>query len=556
MFRGVSVDFQKIGYSLVLMPFFAISDVVLRLKAIGLGNIFLLNLSVIFAWLLAGELGLTRRAKYFIAIFTALLPEMLLFVTFMSEMLYWPLFLLFFWLWAVNERKESYMLAILEVILCYMIYLTKEVFLASILAYISFEVLYPLIERKKVERKRFLRLGMFIASFGLCYLAMKLTLFRGMGNSYNQMGLQAIMSPYNFLFTGYAFFYYLAGLMVAGLVIPFVYPLVNFRAMNEISRKVYVYLILSMIITAGVLAYTVSVRENLGSARPSIMLRYFGASLVILTMLFFSSTQNVSLTNSKNAWPAVAFSLMYVCLVFKGFIVNTNTDHYWLLWYLAIDMKLGIMPPPNVHHAYSIDINATSMNLPADPQKVIYTSAIAANLLLVITVLFFQYVYSRKGPKATRKTYAWLLLAACCVLNVGAYAVLKFSYSVDSEAVREVTAINEYFKNDAVSDILYLTHGDVPKKRFDRAGRYMDTYFERRHKLYIVNNSTIPDNRTKIVETTLNGEWPGKNHEGVEKIDYIIIQNYDSQGSAASPTLRRSTVSAENITLSTRISIL
>lgn len=227
--RGLASNFQKITYSLVLMPFFAISDVALRLKAIAMGNIVILNLSVIFAWLLAGELGLSRREKYFVAILTAIFPEMMLFMTFMSEVMYWPLFLLFFWVWAVNERKESCLLSAILGAICYVTYLTKEVFLAAILAYIAFEMLYPFIEQGFSRKGRLKRLGVFIASFAVCYAAMKLTFFRGMGNSYNQQGLEAIMTPYNFMYMIYAFFYYLAGILVAGLVIPFVYPFVNFR---------------------------------------------------------------------------------------------------------------------------------------------------------------------------------------------------------------------------------------------------------------------------------------------------------------------------------------
>ena len=537
MIRALPSDFQKLGYSLVLMPFFAIKDVALRLRAIGLGNIFILNLSVIFAWLLAGELGLNRRTKRFIAVFTAILPEMLLFVTFMSEIVYWPLFLLFFWVWTVNERKESYFLAVVEGIICYITYLTKEIFLAAILAYIAFEIVYPFIERRKYDRKRVLRLLVFIVSFAVCYLAVKLTFFRGLGNSYtgssyNQMDIKAIMSPYKFLFAIYAFFYYVAGILVAGLVIPFVYPFVNFRSMNETSRKVYAYIILFMVITCGVLAYTISVREDLGSVKVSIMLRYFGASFVILSMLLFSSLQNTPLLN-KNALTAVVIVLMYVCLIFKGFVVNNNTDHYWLLWYLAVDMKLGIMFPPNspaFNPSLNLDMNIASLNLPGNPQKIIYTSAIVANLMLGAAVLFFQYVYSRKGTKYAKKTYAVILLVMCCALNAASYVAVKFTYSVDREAVKEVTAISDYFTSDTEPEVLYLTHGTTPRKRFDRAGRYMDTYMERRHKFYMVNDSVFAETSTKISGAKLIDEAFREIYEGVNKIDYIIIQNDDSKG--------------------------
>ena len=70
--RTIATNFQKIGYSLVLMPVFAVKDAALRLHAIGLVNIVIMNLSVIFAWLLSREVGLRKRASLCIAIFAAI----------------------------------------------------------------------------------------------------------------------------------------------------------------------------------------------------------------------------------------------------------------------------------------------------------------------------------------------------------------------------------------------------------------------------------------------------------------------------------------------------
>lgn len=292
--------------------------------------------------------------------------------------------------------------------------------------------------------------------------------------------------------------------------------------MNSTARKVYVYIILFMVILSTVLSYTVSVRENLGSVKVSIILRYYAGSFLILVMLFFASIHGPG----KNALPAAAIVLLFVCMMFKGFIVNNNTDHYWLLWYLAVDMKLGVLPPPEFHHSYGLDMNSAALNLPSNPMKVIYTSAIAANIILAVIVLVFQYIYSRKGAKRARNVYAGLLVIMCAVLNCAACAALRFTYPVNAEAVKEVIAINEHFKDDSEADILYLTHG-VPKKRFDRAGRYMDTYMERRQKFYIVSDSEF--NGGRISENVLREEAFHGIYEDVQKIDYVIIHNMDSR---------------------------
>ena len=143
--RNLPTNSQKIGYSLMLIPFFAIKNVILRLQAIGIANIIVMNLSVIFIWLLCSEIGLNRTNKIVIAIFTAILPEMMVSMAYVSEILYWPVFLLLIYIWTINERKQSYILAILEGIVCYFCYLTKEIAVAFILARIAMEIIYPIL---------------------------------------------------------------------------------------------------------------------------------------------------------------------------------------------------------------------------------------------------------------------------------------------------------------------------------------------------------------------------------------------------------------------------
>ena len=117
--RDLPSGFQKIGYSLIMMPFFAVKDVVLRLKMINTANILVMNLSVIPAWLLCKEIKLNRRSSYCILFFNAVWPDMMYSMTYMSEVLYWPLSLFMVWLWLLNQRRQSYILAVIEGIVCY-----------------------------------------------------------------------------------------------------------------------------------------------------------------------------------------------------------------------------------------------------------------------------------------------------------------------------------------------------------------------------------------------------------------------------------------------------
>ena len=537
--RTIPVSFQKIGYSLVLMPFFALKDALLRLHAIGLVNIVIMNLSVIFAWLLSREIGLRKRASLCIAVFAAIWPDMMYSMTYMSEVVFWPLFLMFMYVWAVNERRQSYILAVLEGIICWYAYLTKEIAIVFLLAYTAFEVLFMFTAwRMKIfyPRKRFVLMSVFVLAFIVCYAAAKLTIFSGMGYSYDkQLGFQALMKPYNFMYMIYAFMYYLAGVLAAGLVVPFIYPAINFKSMNDISRKIFCYMLLYFVITSAVIVYIVSIREHLGSVKPSIILRYYGPAFLVMVMVFFASIQDVDAQTIRDrrgfSLAAIALVMMYVCFMFKGFMVNGTNDHYLLMWYLGVDIKAGILLPPGGERALAVDMNRAALNLPSDTGKVIYLSAVIANLFLLGIVLLTHYYYTRKGARKGGKVFAGILLLMCLAGNVLAGAAVRFSYRVNSEAIREVLVIDKYFVGDTQSDIMYLVHG-TSKKRFDRGSRYIDTYMTRQHKFYIVCDTDLSESMSGIIrvtDTPLKADLDLGYYGKAGKIDYIILHNLDGQ---------------------------
>ena len=110
---------------------------------------------------------------------------------------------------------------------------------------------------------------------------------------------------------------------------------------------------------------------------------------------------------------------------------------------------------------------------------------------------------------------------------------IYLAYRVDTDAINEVIAISKYFEHDDDSTILYMTYG-IPKKRFDRSGRYIDTYIDRRRNLYIVNEADITSdmngNSINVADVKLKSDIGLGFYGDEEEIDYIILQNYDSRG--------------------------
>ena len=531
--RGLPSDFQKIGYSLIMMPFFAIQDIVFRLKAIVAGNIVIINLSVIFMWLLCSELQLKRRTKCCVVFFTAIWPDMMYSMTYMSESLYWPLTVLFFYLWLVNERRQSYILSVILGFLCYFTYLTKEIALAFILAHIAYVIIYPVLnymladDRKNRKLKEFfskrklMLMCAFLAVFVICHIAMKLTLFRGLGNSYNQMGLQAIMSPYKFMYMLYAFFYYIAAVLTASLIIPPVFPIINFKFMNESSRKLFCYVILWGLVISATMAYTISVREDLGRVTPAIHLRYYSSFFVVLLAIFFSSMQNM---DSENIFRTRRFSaeilslaVIYTCFMFRGLFPHTTMTQYILLWYLAIEKVTGVFFPP------------------AGQWEVFYPSAVIAGIFMISLTIIFYRIYTYRNKACAQKFFAAVLFVITMGLNAAVGTVINYAYHVDTETVNEVISINKYFAGDNTSNILYLNYGK-PVDRYDRFNRYMDTYMERRHHFYIVRDTSLSEKLNGNIVNVSNANLKIENGIWIEidvkvsGMDYIILENSDSEG--------------------------
>lgn len=508
--RGIPTTFQKIGYSLILAPFFAISDVVLRLKIIGAANIVVMSLSVIFAGLIGRELKLGRKSLFFLVIITAVWPDMMYAMTYMSEVLYWPLYLLFIYLWLVNERVNSYKLAIFEGVLCYFAYLTKEVALTFILAYIAYEIIYPVISRKFYERKNFYLLLTFIAAFGICFIVSKLTIFKGLGNSYNQTGISAVLSVYNIAYLFYAIFYYISAVLVASLVLPVIWPIINFRKMNESAQKLCVYIILLALGTITTIAYTVNIRWDLGEITPSIHIRYFGAIFILILALFLNSMQTLK-TDKKFTCIISFIAVFYACFMFRGLVSMTSADQYLLLWYMAIEKFTGILLPPEGKY------------------QVIYPAAIISSLLIITFAAIFYYIYTRKGATQAKKFFAGVMLVMCIALNFAAGTVINYAYHVDSGTVNQVVRINNFLTEHKDSHAIYITQ-DEPIKRYDRFGRYMDTYIEGRKNFYFVRDTSLEgSNNISVAGINIKADGiTGDYH--INGVNYIIVESTTNFG--------------------------
>lgn len=370
-----------------------------------------------------------------------------------------------------------------------------------------------------------------MVAFMICHVAMKMTLFKGLGNSYNQMGIHAIMTPYRFMYAVYAFFYYIAAVLAASFVIPAAYPAANFRLMNEEGRKFFCYLVLFGLVVCATIAYTISVRENLGETNPTVHLRYYGSFFVMLIAIFFSSMQAVKNEGTKPSGKLsaviLALLVIYTCFMFRGTTLASSIEQYILLWYSALDKICGFI--------FSLNLGFKDSALllpPAGKWQVFYPAAIIAGIIFVSFAFIFHRKYIRDVLSA-QKFYVIALLVATLGLNAAAGAVVRYAYRVDGATVAEIVRINEFFRNDTESNILYLVYANYDE-RYDYYSRYTDTFMDRRKRFYIVNYDElakhIKGGAVNVENISLVTELKLGTYDNIQGIDYILMENTDSTG--------------------------
>lgn len=188
--RNMPSDYQKILYPLCILPALLLKTTAAQITAIGWLNVVYMASAVFPAYALARAMGMNRRRTAFLVGVTAVLPTMSAASTFMSETVFLPLSLwqVYFFLRAMlAEPKARVGWCAAAGAFCYLLYLNKEVALYYLIAWVLVRA-WVWWHDKASWRAELACNAALLGSFLVCFLLAKATLFRGLGNSYNQTG--------------------------------------------------------------------------------------------------------------------------------------------------------------------------------------------------------------------------------------------------------------------------------------------------------------------------------------------------------------------------------
>ena len=313
------IRFSKLLYPLVLSPFYAISDGLLRIRIIAVFNALLLSSSLIPGYLIAKKILKNNVHLYIALIILALSPNLLFSYTFMAENLYYPLLL-----WCMYFSYNLFSLIVIKIgtsrrglrgrsesplesqvqsdqkalvasasakspillgLLIFFLYFCKETGAALFAA-----ILIILMATKSWKS-----LAYVLAGFGAPWLLAKLTILRNIGYSYaGQVSFANLQTASQLMYMLFATALMLFFFLLSTLWFPVVLPLVKRKLLSgENSLLLCLSGIYTLFIAIGI-AFGVLLIDEFASVTPHIHLRYFLGAAFPFLLLFFSLQEQES----------------------------------------------------------------------------------------------------------------------------------------------------------------------------------------------------------------------------------------------------------------------
>lgn len=498
--NGAVVDvrgggFNKILYSLLLVPTYFIKNALVRVNVITVLNCLVMAASVFPAWLIARDIKLSKKNTILALVITVVFPEFALCSVFMSEVLYIPLVLWFIHFWFVSSQKPTIKNGVIMGVVGYLCYFTKEVFLAVPVACAAIEIVYPLIafwtrddKSAKVKDfysgRKFLNLAAFLASFAVLCFAVQLIFFNGSGDNVYNAGsvLDGFFTGYNILQAIYEVLYYIAAVMVAVLIVPVVYPVLRYKTLDDSVRKLYCFCITALLATFAVTVLSVGRGEMLGATTLRVLTRYFSSFVLLLLILFLKSIEKdreESEEKRGRCWGVLLLAALVPCFIFKGANVSVP-DTALLEVYRNFNSSVGSLSPNEEQITAYLGSFAKYYSgnevMSTVPLYVILYSA-----LILLIVLGFHALFTHRREHQARQLIIMFIVIIMTANGISSRTSEKLSNNAYTLAVTEVLKLNDYLaEHDEPCTILYLLDGTSSDIK-----RSMDTYLDLNKGQYI-----------------------------------------------------------------------
>ena len=498
--RNMPSDYQKILYPLCILPALLLKTTAAQITAIGWLNAAWASSAVFPACALARATGQNRRRTAFLVGITAVLPTLSACATFMSETVFLPLSLwqvYFLWRAMAAAPRARIGWSALAGAWCFLLYLNKEVALYYLIAWVLLR-LWVTAHDPRSWRGELAGVAALLGAFLVCFVAAKLTLFAGLGNSYNQTGW---LTAEQWAFLPFAVVCDLLFTVLAFGVFPVLVPLTALRrprpGTDPRRTQLPLLLLLALGLGVGVVAWSITVREDLGSDSPRQHMRYLEPLLIPLLLVTMDALDG-ALTPLRRRLLAGLTALWGLgFLVFCRDIGPGAGDNTFLQWFDFVADRLDRLPV-----------------LGFSGWLLVWRAVIVAGTALLGVALV---------RRKARKPLAAAALVLCVLCYAGEWRINRWTYGVEESAVQAASALNDSLKT-LEGTVLFIPDGVR-----QRDSQLIDTYVDR--DVYLCEYETLAaggllDDGVLDLGTEKPGpEYPGRPYEDLTGADWILVSD-------------------------------
>lgn len=507
--RGLQIhnmdsDFQKILYSLCIIPAFWAKSSAMQIRIIGYINSIIVSSSVFPVYMFCQKIKLKDKEIGMILAFWITFPTLLVSMYFMSEVIYLPLSLwVVYFVWSAldaDRLKEKICVNFILGILCYLAYLCKEIALYFILAYL-FVCICRIFTRQIEWRREIICLSIFVGIFMLCFWGMKRTLFYGMKNSYssfnlsNIKGLNLLNSPNQIKYLLYSFVYDTLFAILGFGVVPVLFPLCSFHK-NKKESWFYLFLLIAFLIGCATIAFTITLPEELGTRSPRQHLRYLEPFAIPFYIFLLN---NIRQENISVKW--LKLSMIHIILFVSIFIVlgagggSSIVDNSMLIYYEFFARFI------------------------CKSDTLLLFIRILMALVLCIGVFL---IYKNKEKFVLMFGVVFIIINI--INSLAGYFACIYRYTIDEEQRIQASEANDYLWAIPGSILLITDEGWESED-----SRLFDTYINRDFYVaeidMIAADGSLEDSVLDLQTESIKCNFPYKYYSGLTEIDYLIVKD-------------------------------
>lgn len=498
--RNMPSDYQKILYPLCILPALALKTTAAQITAIGWLGAGWASSAVLPAYALCRATGQTRRRTVFLVGLTAVLPTMAACSTFMSETVFLPLSLWqVYFLWramAAPTARGRAGWSALAGVWCYLLYLNKEVALYWLIAWVLLRA-WVVRQDRTAWKGELAGVAALLGAFALCFAAAKLTLFAGLGGSYNQTGW---ITAEQWAFLPFALACDLLFTVLAFGVFPVLAPLAALRRPRPGAAprrtQLPLLVLLALGIGVGVVAWSITVREDLGSASPRQHMRYLEPLLIPLMLVAMDALDG--LPNPRRRLLAGLTAVWAVGFVALCRDIGPGAgDNTFLQWFDFVADRLDRLPV--------LDFDGWGL-----VWRLVITAGTAALGLLLVR-------------RKARRALAAAALGLCVLCYAGEWRINRWAYGIDADTMQAASALNEALKN-LEGTVLFIPYGVR-----QRDSQLIDTYIDRDVCLCEYETlaawGLLEDGVLDLAAEAPGPEYPGRPYEDLTGADWILVSD-------------------------------